>query len=109
MGEGARKAGYHHGRWDQRVDPEQDRKTPGDQCLGHLVRSLCRRVPRLHRHQPDVSPPDFEFISISADEPAKRDKALQFLQRSQASATNYIFNVDDKYKLIEAIDPKWQG
>jgi len=52
---------------------------------------------------------DFEFISISADEPAKRDKALQFLQRSQASATNYIFNVDDKYKLIEAIDPKWQG
>jgi len=52
---------------------------------------------------------DFEFISISADEPAKRDKALQFLQKSQASATNYIFNVDDKYKLIEAIDPNWQG
>lgn len=52
---------------------------------------------------------DFEFISISADEPAKRLKALQFLQQSQASATNYIFNVDDKYKLIEAIDPKWQG
>ena len=52
---------------------------------------------------------DFEFISISADEPAKRNKALQFLQRSQASAINYIFNVDDKYKLIEAIDPNWQG
>ena len=52
---------------------------------------------------------DFEFISISADEPAKRDKALQFLQKSQASGTNYIFNVDDKYQLIEAIDPKWQG
>lgn len=52
---------------------------------------------------------DFEFITISADEPAKRNKALQFLQQSQASATNYIFNIDDKYKLIEAIDPKWQG
>ena len=52
---------------------------------------------------------DFEFISISADEPAKRTKALQFLQKSQASGTNYIFNIDDKYKLIEAIDPKWQG
>ncbi|HXB09108.1 MAG TPA: redoxin family protein [Puia sp.] len=52
---------------------------------------------------------DFEFINISADEPAKRDKALRFLQNSQASATNYIFNIDDKYKLIEAIDPKWQG
>lgn len=52
---------------------------------------------------------DFEFISISADEPAKKEKALKFLQQSQASAANYIFNVDDKYKLIDAIDPKWQG
>lgn len=52
---------------------------------------------------------DFEFISISADEPAKRAKALKFLQQSEASNTNYIFNVDDKYKLIDAIDPKWQG
>lgn len=52
---------------------------------------------------------DFQFISISADEPAKRDKALQFLQKSEASNTNYIFNIDDKYKLIEAVDPKWQG
>jgi peroxiredoxin len=52
---------------------------------------------------------DFQFISISADEPAKRDKALKFLQQSEASNTNYIFNIDDKYKLIEAVDPKWQG
>jgi peroxiredoxin len=52
---------------------------------------------------------DFEFISISADEPAKKDKALKFLQQTQASTKNYIFNVDDKYQLIEAIDPKWQG
>src|SRR5258706_6370147 len=28
---------------------------------------------------------DFEFISISADEPGKKDKALQFLQRQEAS------------------------
>jgi peroxiredoxin len=52
---------------------------------------------------------DFEFISISADEPAKRDKALKFLQQSEASNTNYIFNLDDKYQLIDAVDPKWQG
>ena len=52
---------------------------------------------------------DFEFISISADEPAKKDKALKFLQQTQAYTKNYIFNVDDKYQLIEAIDPKWQG
>ncbi|HEY4323639.1 MAG TPA: redoxin family protein [Mucilaginibacter sp.] len=51
----------------------------------------------------------FEFVSISADDPANKDKALKFLQKKQASATNYIFSVDDKYKLIEAIDPKWEG
>ncbi|MDB5135332.1 MAG: redoxin protein [Mucilaginibacter sp.] len=52
---------------------------------------------------------DFEFISISADDPVKKDKALKFLQDNQSSATNYLFSIDDKYKLIEAIDPKWQG
>ena len=52
---------------------------------------------------------DFEFISISADDPAAKDKALKFLKTSQASGKNYLFNTDDKYKLIEAIDPKWQG
>lgn len=52
---------------------------------------------------------DFEFISISADNPDKKDKALKFLQTKYASNTNYIFNVEDKYKLIEAVDSKWQG
>ncbi|HXB94267.1 MAG TPA: redoxin family protein [Puia sp.] len=52
---------------------------------------------------------EFEFISISADEPAKAGKAVQFLQKAEASNRNYIFHIDDKYKLIEAIDPKWQG
>lgn len=27
----------------------------------------------------------------------------------QASGKNYTYNSEDKYKLIEAIDPKWQG
>src|SRR5690349_18118126 len=52
---------------------------------------------------------DFEFISISADAPTKKEKVLKFLQQQQASNTNYLFALDDKYKLIEAIDAKWQG
>jgi peroxiredoxin len=52
---------------------------------------------------------DFEFISISADELTKQNKALQFLQKQEASTKNYIFSGDSKYKLIEAIDPKWPG
>jgi thiol-disulfide isomerase/thioredoxin len=50
-----------------------------------------------------------ELVTISADEPANKDKALRFLQRQQASGTNYIYSGDDKYKMIEAVDPKWDG
>ncbi len=50
-----------------------------------------------------------EFVSISADDPANKDKALKFLQRKQASGINYIYTGDDKYKMIEAVDPKWDG
>jgi peroxiredoxin len=52
---------------------------------------------------------EFEFITISADKPDKKDKALALLKKLQASNTNYIWNSEDKYKLIEAIDPQWQG
>ena len=52
---------------------------------------------------------DFEWVTISADEPNVKAKVLKFLQKQQASATNYLFNSEDKYQLIEAIDPKWQG
>ena len=52
---------------------------------------------------------DFEFISISADNPEKKDKVLKFLQKQHAGNTNYLFSIDDKYKLIEALDPQWQG
>jgi peroxiredoxin len=52
---------------------------------------------------------DFEFVSVSADEPVKKDKALDFLKKQQASNSNYIFTGESKYSLIEAIDPNWQG
>ena len=52
---------------------------------------------------------DFEFISISADNPAKKDRVLKTLKNLHAANTNYLFSVDDKYKLIEAVDPNWSG
>jgi peroxiredoxin len=52
---------------------------------------------------------EFEFIAVSADKPDKKDKALAFLKQVQASNKNYIFNENDTYKLIEAIDKDWQG
>jgi len=52
---------------------------------------------------------DFEFITISADNPEKKDKVLKALKNLHAANTNYLFSTDDKYKLIEAVDPKWNG
>ncbi len=52
---------------------------------------------------------DFEFITISADKQQRKDDALKFLKSQQASNKNYIFNDDDVYKLIEAVDPDWRG
>jgi hypothetical protein len=52
---------------------------------------------------------DFEFVSISADNPENKERALKFLKKAQSSGKNFLFNADDKYKLIEAVDPKWQG
>lgn len=52
---------------------------------------------------------DFEFISISADEPSKKEKVHDFLKKKQAANPNYLYSGDNKYKLIEAVDPKWQG
>lgn len=52
---------------------------------------------------------DFEFVAISADKPDKKDRALSFLQKKQASNKNYLFNSENIYDLIEAVDENWQG
>ena len=52
---------------------------------------------------------DFEFVSICLDDMTKKDKALKFLKEKEASNKNYIFDIDDKYAFIDAVDPKWQG
>lgn len=52
---------------------------------------------------------EFEFVTISADAPENKDQALAFLKKQQASSSNYIFSIDDKYKLVEAVDKEWPG
>jgi hypothetical protein len=52
---------------------------------------------------------DFEFISICLDDTSKYSKALNFLKSKQASSKNYLFNIKNKWALLEAVDPKWQG
>lgn len=52
---------------------------------------------------------DFEFVSVSADNLDNKEKALGFLQKKSSALTNYIFSEKDKYALIEAVDPEWNG
>ncbi len=70
-------------------------------CVAEIPDFL--NINRMYRNR------DFELVTISADKPDKKEKALATLKRLQASSKNYIFNSDDAYKLIELIDPKWQG
>jgi hypothetical protein len=52
---------------------------------------------------------DFELITISADSPKRRGKVLSSLKKQQASCRNYLFNSEDKYELMEAIDEDLLG
>jgi peroxiredoxin len=51
---------------------------------------------------------EFELITISMDNIDKKQSALNFLTRKQASMKNYIFK-GDKYAFIEGLDKKWEG
>ncbi len=50
-----------------------------------------------------------QFVTITTDDNTNRARALAFLQKKQASGINYIYTGDDKYKLMDAVDPKWKG
>jgi thiol-disulfide isomerase/thioredoxin len=52
---------------------------------------------------------DFEVVTIDADRPEKREKALEFLREQQASTLNYAFDEGDPYALVDAVDPEWPG
>lgn len=52
---------------------------------------------------------DFELVTVAAHFPDEKDKVLAFLQKQHASTRNLIFGEPDKYKLIEAFDPEWNG
>jgi len=52
---------------------------------------------------------NFEFVSLSADNPEHIDRAQKFLDKTHSPVQNYLYDGTDKYKLIEALDPNWNG
>ncbi|SIO04841.1 redoxin domain-containing protein [Algoriphagus halophilus] len=52
---------------------------------------------------------DFQFVSISMDNPDQEAKALKFLKGKASALPNYIMNTDDKYEVIKVVGENWDG
>ena len=52
---------------------------------------------------------DFEMVTLAAEFPDQEAKVLKFLQQHHASSRNLMYGVTDKYAMIEALDPEWNG
>jgi peroxiredoxin len=52
---------------------------------------------------------DFEVVTVAAHFPDEKDEALAFLKKQKAVTRNLLFGETDKYKLLEAFEPGWEG
>jgi thiol-disulfide isomerase/thioredoxin len=52
---------------------------------------------------------NFQTITISLDEPEKKEAALKLLKDKKVAATNYISALSSKDKLADVLDKDWQG
>ena len=50
-----------------------------------------------------------KLVTISMNEPEKRDAALEALKKHHVSATNYILKTTDRDKFGDALDKEWPG
>ncbi len=51
----------------------------------------------------------FQMVTISLDDPAKKEDALRVLKENHVSATNYILKTEDRDRFAEAFDREWPG
>ena len=70
-------------------------------CVSELPELVTMN--RMYRHR------DFELVTISMDDPARKDRALETLKKLYVSSTNYIYDADDRDALVKSLDPEWQG
>jgi peroxiredoxin len=52
---------------------------------------------------------NFELITLSLDEPDKKDDALKALREQKVAATNYLVNVPKRDAFADLLDKQWQG
>lgn len=51
----------------------------------------------------------FEMVTVAANFPDEDVEVLNFLKKQQSSGKNLLFGDKEKYKLMEAFDPKWNA
>jgi len=52
---------------------------------------------------------DFELITISADSPKRKNRVISSLKKQQVSCKNYLFDSEDEYQLMAAVDKDLLG
>jgi peroxiredoxin len=51
----------------------------------------------------------FDFVTVSANDPAEKNEVLKKLQELHATSRNLIFGTDDVYAMMAAFDKNWAG
>ena len=72
---------------------------------GPSVKQLAELVSinRMYRRR------DFELITVGVDSPNSKSKVLSLLKKHQASCRNYLFDSEDEYQLMSAVDKDLLG
>jgi peroxiredoxin len=70
-------------------------------CVAELPELVTMN--RMYRGRP------FGLVTISLDDPEKREAALDVLEAHHVAATNYLLKTQDRDAFAEALDPEWPG
>lgn len=113
--------------WLEKADQEQvELKTLDEEALRKLVRNdtdklllvnvwatwcgpCVAELPELVTMNRMYRRRDFEFVTISLDEPDQKDDALKLLREKHASGTNYLSTIADRDVLADILDKEWEG
>ncbi len=52
---------------------------------------------------------DFQFVSLSMDNPNQEEKVLKFLKSKYSAVPNYLIDTEDKYAVIDVVGNEWDG
>lgn len=70
-------------------------------CVAELPELVT--INRMYRHR------NFRLVTISIDEPEKKEAAVDVLRKNHVAATNYLLETKDRDQFAESLDKEWPG